>query len=1130
MDIFTRITLILPLILLIASSIMTFDRSLAGATVYFKASFDSYLHNFRLWFKTLKAQTIGPYIDKTNKYKGAGSLCFRVWCRKGCEYASFKSPTFRMSMAELRKYRYITFWMMTRGLGKVRVVVWIRGKSAADKNIPFHEAGVCIQVYEAFGTTNWRYYVINIHDIIDKWDAHENVNEWYVEWYAYAMNVKGITIWVDEFLVTSEAFIKTAKKIRVKTNYKVFISASNSPTLNSIVRVAIYVLNKDKLPIYEFKIRLGEAYGVELIKVENKMTSRIDPGKYGKYILFLKIKSRMAKFTLIANYGWSQFMINEVVGTYEIDDPFIGPLIKVKKEVNLISPYEALVRIVVKNIGDKDALYIRVADLIPKGLYIVSGSTKAWIKRLKPNEKYSYEYVLMSFYDGKFILPEARVIYYDDKFNEYWAWSNKVTVILKKAPKGYSGVLKRYELRIFPERPSVNDIIYVVKNFDKHRILAISLQGIINKYKPCIYLVYGRNEEIWLKELVLQYGIAFKEVSLEELILKFKDHIKGYIVYDDELPETINIATILASIHDSIIVSPKEEDFAKQFGLKKVEDLRSKWKNREEMYEWLIKYLLPMTNNRVIAFLHVRVPPPGWTNRFDLELRDYLISTQSLVITMSPRYDGIPYTSYDWVLLEEIYDRYLPPVVIMGWWYDEGANVARLSERGFSIVATDLVPNLSLLSALKPLHPLIQPHPHYEHLDKSGVYITMLRSDGDNFCVNYGFMTGKHGGAWLDSRRGMVPYGWSIQPLGYELTPIVLQYIYQTMTSNDYLFAGPSGAGYYFPSCVKTNFRYIKYAIDQYYCKLADTPLYQVLGNPEYLLQILTTDYIQYCGAKYIQHGYNKEPLAHQGRAYYIDGVCYMYTGVDLFQGESWVDVVKEVDNFVKSTRKRPLFIIIHTINWFTSYDDVIKLYQELSKKGYHVVHPEQFYELFKLACLKRLFGEIHRAKTYKAYYPHMCGICKIKILNKEFTLRKKIAIFIKTLFNYSSEVNKEVYNHIREEVVRVLNKRSFEVELNKLMRYVLILKSAKKLNETTKGKLAKVFEKLQKMFLKGNYKELEAEAEISLVRYANITLSSSSSNSNIEKPLNNDVSIILLIVLLLSLFTSILALKRFIK
>jgi hypothetical protein len=68
-------------------------------------------------------------------------------------------------------------------------------------------------------------------------------------------------------------------------------------------------------------------------------------------------------------------------------------------------------------------------------------------------------------------------------------------------------------------------------------------------------------------------------------------------------------------------------------------------------------------------------------------------------------------------------------------------------------------------------------------------------SEGDNMQYDEHRMRS----IWDDPNRGKAPTNWSINPLLLDAAPAMLNYYQTTQTANDFLVAGPSGAGYTYP-------------------------------------------------------------------------------------------------------------------------------------------------------------------------------------------------------------------------------------------------------------------------------------------------------------------------------------------
>ncbi|HYX51136.1 MAG TPA: hypothetical protein VE843_15420, partial [Ktedonobacteraceae bacterium] len=99
------------------------------------------------------------------------------------------------------------------------------------------------------------------------------------------------------------------------------------------------------------------------------------------------------------------------------------------------------------------------------------------------------------------------------------------------------------------------------------------------------------------------------------------------------------------------------------------------------------------------------------------------------------------------------------------------------------------VPNTSSMAQTNPVGPA-------GSIDSSKVYVSFTISDGDN--LQYIQHRMLH--LWQDAARGTFPLGWTISPVLSQAAPAMAAYYASTATAQDQLIAGPSGAGYMYPS------------------------------------------------------------------------------------------------------------------------------------------------------------------------------------------------------------------------------------------------------------------------------------------------------------------------------------------
>ena len=130
-----------------------------------------------------------------------------------------------------------------------------------------------------------------------------------------------------------------------------------------------------------------------------------------------------------------------------------------------------------------------------------------------------------------------------------------------------------------------------------HQGLLVSLQGIVNRKQPRLYFYWGSDPTNleWLKTINVPYSLTTKPLSL---IQKYRSEIAGAIVFDPNVPDTINLATTLAGIHGAVIATA---DLAAQYRFPIVEDLRGRFTTKIEVYTYALNTVYPQVTKRLVT-------------------------------------------------------------------------------------------------------------------------------------------------------------------------------------------------------------------------------------------------------------------------------------------------------------------------------------------------------------------------------------------------------------------------------------------------------------------------------------------------------------------------------------------------
>jgi len=143
------------------------------------------------------------------------------------------------------------------------------------------------------------------------------------------------------------------------------------------------------------------------------------------------------------------------------------------------------------------------------------------------------------------------------------------------------------------------------------KLMMATLQGIVNRERPRIYLIQN-SVDPWYDSLTVPYTMHDDAMDIFD---KYKDEVNGVIVYDPEVPDSINVATTLAGLEDAVVVSPSLAEIltAAPYELDIVEDFRGAFEDKMDAYNWQYENLWERTTHRMLVGLSpdtsIRIPP-----------------------------------------------------------------------------------------------------------------------------------------------------------------------------------------------------------------------------------------------------------------------------------------------------------------------------------------------------------------------------------------------------------------------------------------------------------------------------------------------------------------------------------------
>jgi len=164
----------------------------------------------------------------------------------------------------------------------------------------------------------------------------------------------------------------------------------------------------------------------------------------------------------------------------------------------------------------------------------------------------------------------------------------------------------------FP-RPERLDVVDLTKLNGRDQALLTTLQGIVNRRQPRIWTLLAADgtDQTWLETVRLPQRTVEDPLSLVE---RYRQEFSGAVLYDIDVPDSVNVATTLAGLRGAVIATPEQ---AESLQLTVVDDLRGRFAGRVDAYTWQLANLWPRCNHRMLTGIPggqtVSVPGVVWT-------------------------------------------------------------------------------------------------------------------------------------------------------------------------------------------------------------------------------------------------------------------------------------------------------------------------------------------------------------------------------------------------------------------------------------------------------------------------------------------------------------------------------------
>jgi GxGYxYP putative glycoside hydrolase C-terminal domain/GxGYxY sequence motif in domain of unknown function N-terminal len=535
--------------------------------------------------------------------------------------------------------------------------------------------------------------------------------------------------------------------------------------------------------------------------------------------------------------------------------------------------------------------------------------------------------------------------------------------------------------------------VYDIRGASQDTQLAMTtMTGIINRQKPQVYLLSSSDAAFWLQQVFAQIphdiSPAVGNAALDAILNKYASSIHGMIIYDPYSNDSINIATMLAGQRDGMVVSPVLAGTLQKppHQLPVIADLGIyQWKNRIQAYTWAERNLLKTSSATLIA---------GVDPKISGALRSFLVATRTFIYWLDAS-KWFPDIFNGWIaengLMQRIFNTFPAGAIHLGWFIDEPDGVQLTSQASMPVLASDFFENLEVwtsvqnvqsanvrtglgLSITQGASSSVSPGPSSfvptwsgqsvasgpsssstlgsispaaaEPAPSSSIqmeivsvstpktYVSFTISDGDNLQYDQHRMAA----LWKDPVHGSLPIGWTISPSLVQTAPSLAAYYISTASPNDELIAGPSGAGYMYPSqwpqaqlpaFLKATGELIQ-AMKISIIQVLDSGSSQAFVNPA--LQTTYVDVLAPFGVKGILSGSGQ-----------TQSTWKKISGVPVLQNLGLADSVGKTVNLIRNASAQ--YVNVYVMAWTMLPSDLQQVVQQLGNQ-YEIVKPSKLLEM----------------------------------------------------------------------------------------------------------------------------------------------------------------------------------------
>lgn len=517
------------------------------------------------------------------------------------------------------------------------------------------------------------------------------------------------------------------------------------------------------------------------------------------------------------------------------------------------------------------------------------------------------------------------------------------------------------------------------------------LQGIINRESPTVYVLSKTNPrpQYWLDILSkdgrwLQGRELETVADLDALAKLAGKRLKGAVIWDPNVPATVNVATTIAGVSDGVVLSPEYADrYLKQWQMPVIKDLRGMFTGAEtgskknDAYRWAIREYLQkgLCSSRLLCLFQDtwRARPSGDTSY--VVVRDWAVKRRAFVFDLSPWGDekpmddpgqklGTDLETYEMILAETLRQSAGKHMTEMAGFFHfvkysktpehESTHDAIPTEfrtvwliSPYNVYQSTLaaVCHNQSLHSQAPWKPVTQRRPAKKGPLENKTYLCIFMGDYDSIFPLYEFLPK----FWDSPNRGKLPLMWGVNPNAIQTCPDLIAYYYSTASANDTFASDASAAGYMNPSRIEKEYLPLFVAHNRRFFRETDMTI-----APMVLDQVRPSAEIKNAFVQFAPDGFGTDVQPTGYAPYVPDGfpanIQHVWKGMPVMRLAPGQNADVMANAIEKDGGELPAFFLFRVV--WESPDHIVQTIASLRQKcpgaNIEVVDAYNFFALFK--------------------------------------------------------------------------------------------------------------------------------------------------------------------------------------